>query len=102
MMHDRPRRLRQSRPVRELVAETRVHKSDLVQPHFVVADDAAEVPVDALPGIARQGVEPLLRTVEQDLKLGITSALLFGVVDTKDAHGTHCLLYTSPSPRDRG
>ncbi|MEC8252735.1 MAG: porphobilinogen synthase [Planctomycetota bacterium] len=89
MMHDRPRRLRQSRPVRELVAETRVHKSDLIQPHFVVADDAAEVPVDALPGISRQGVEPLLRTVEQDLELGITSALLFGVVDTKDAHGTH-------------
>ena len=59
------------------------------QPHFVVADDAAEVPVDALPGISRQGVEPLLRTVEQDLELGITSALLFGVVDTKDAHGTH-------------
>lgn len=74
MMHDRPRRLRQSRPVRELVAETRAHKSDLIQPHFVVADDAAEVPVDALPGISRQGVEPLLRTVEQDLELGITSA----------------------------
>lgn len=88
MIHDRPRRLRKSRPTRELVAETRVHKSDLVQPHFVVADDAAEVPVDALPGISRQGVEPLLRTVEQDLELGVTSALLFGVVDTKDAHGT--------------
>ena len=50
MIHDRPRRLSKSRPTRELVAETRVHKSDLVQPHVVVADDAAEVPVDALPG----------------------------------------------------
>lgn len=89
MIHDRPRRLRKSRAVRELVAETRVHKSDLIQPHFVVADDAAEVPVDALPGISRQGVEPLLRTVEQDLELGITSALLFGVVDTKDPRGAH-------------
>ena len=89
MMHDRPRRLRKSRPVRELVAETRVHASDLIQPHFVVDDDAAEVPVDALPGISRQGVEPLLRTVEGDLQLGITSVLLFGVVDTKDSLGTH-------------
>jgi len=88
MIHDRPRRLRKSRAVRELVAETRVHKSDLIQPHFVIADDAAEVPVEALPGISRQGVEPLLRTIEQDLALGITSALLFGVVDTKDSHGT--------------
>jgi len=88
MMHDRPRRLRKSRAVRELVAETRVHQSDLIQPHFVIADDTQEVAVDALPGISRQGIEPLLRTVEQDLELGITSALLFGVVDTKDAHGT--------------
>ena len=88
MIHDRPRRLRKSRAVRELVAETRVHKSDLIQPHFVIADDAAEVPVEALPGISRQGVEPLLRTIEQDLALGITSALLFGVVDAKDSHGT--------------
>ena len=88
MIHDRPRRLRKSGPVRELVAETRVHSSDLVQPHFVIADDRAEVPVDALPGISRQGIEPLLRTVEQDLEFGIRSALLFGVVDTKDALGT--------------
>ncbi len=71
MIHDRPRRLRKSGAVRELVAETRVHRSDLVQPHFVIADDRAEVPVDALPGISRQGIEPLLRTVEQDLELGI-------------------------------
>ncbi len=88
MIHDRPRRLRKSGAVRELVAETRVHRSDLVQPHFVIADDRAEVPVDALPGISRQGIEPLLRTVEQDLELGIRSALLFGVVETKDALGT--------------
>ena len=56
MMHDRPRRLRSSPAIRELVAETRVHASHLVQPHFVVADDGADVPVEALPGIARQGV----------------------------------------------
>jgi porphobilinogen synthase len=88
MIHDRPRRLRSSPAVRDLVAETRVHASHLVQPHFVVADDGADVPVDALPGIARKGVDVLLRTVEQDLELGVRSALLFGVVDDKDAHGT--------------
>lgn len=89
MMHERPRRLRKSRPVRELVAETRVHASHLIQPHFVVADDQADTPIKALPGISRQGVDPLLRTIEADLELGIHSVLLFGVVDTKDAHGTH-------------
>jgi len=88
-MHDRPRRLRKSRAVRELVAETRVHGSDLIQPHFVVADDEADVAIDALPGISRQGVEPLLRRVEQDLELGIHNVLLFGVLDEhKDATGS--------------
>ena len=59
-MHERPRRLRKSRPARELVAETRVHGSDLIQPHFVVADDQVDAPIEALPGISRQGIEPLL------------------------------------------
>ncbi|MEZ6038279.1 MAG: porphobilinogen synthase [Planctomycetota bacterium] len=91
-MHDRPRRLRNTKAVRELVAETRVAAQDLIQPHFVVADDAAEIPIAALPGIHRHGVQPLLRQVEADLELGIHSVLLFGVVDgasgKKDAHGT--------------
>ena len=87
-MHDRPRRLRKSQAMRELVAETRIHASNLIQPHFVVADDKANVPIDALPGIHRHGIEPLLKQIESDLDLGIHNVLLFGVVDTKDAHGT--------------
>lgn len=88
MLPDRPRRLRRSKALRDLVAETRVHAKDLVQPHFVVADDRADVPIDALPGIHRQGKDVLLRTVERDLELGVSSVLLFGVVDTKDATGS--------------
>lgn len=87
-MLDRPRRLRATPAIRELVAETRVAAHQLVQPHFVVADDRAEVAIPALPGIARMGKDVLRRRVAADLELGIRTALLFGVVDTKDAHGT--------------
>ena len=74
--------------LRDLVAETRVHAASLVQPHFVVDDDRAAIPVAALPGIHRHGVEPLLAQVEADLELGVRSVLLFGVVDDKDAVGS--------------
>ena len=87
-MHDRPRRLRRSPASRQLVAETRVHRDNLVQPHFVVASDGADVPIDALPGIHRQGIDALSRQIEGDLDLGIHSHLLFGVVDGKDPTGS--------------
>jgi porphobilinogen synthase len=53
----------------------------------VVADARAEVPIPALPGIARMGVDVLVRRVAADLELGIRTALLFGVVERKDPHG---------------
>jgi porphobilinogen synthase len=86
-MLDRPRRLRSSPAVRDLVAETRVTAAQLVQPHFVVPDDQAEVAIPALPGIARMGKDVLVRRIAADLELGIRTALLFGVVEQKDPHG---------------
>ncbi|MCC6671847.1 MAG: porphobilinogen synthase [Planctomycetes bacterium] len=86
-MHDRPRRLRATPAMRDLVAETRVVPAQLVQPHFVVPEDRAEVPIPALPGIARMGVDTLVRRVAADRELGIRTALLFGVVDKKDPLG---------------
>jgi porphobilinogen synthase len=85
---DRPRRLRATAALRELVAETHVRPQQLVQPHFVVAAADAEEPIAALPGIARMGVAPLLRRVRADLELGVRTVLLFGVVDAKDARGS--------------
>ncbi|MEM7199646.1 MAG: porphobilinogen synthase [Planctomycetota bacterium] len=87
-MRERPRRLRRTAALREMVAETRVAAEELIQPHFVLPDPAAEVPIESLPGIARMGTERLLAQVERDLELGIRTALLFGVVEGKDAMGT--------------
>ncbi len=86
-MSDRPRRLRRTAALRDLCAEVRIAPASLIQPHFVVADDRADRPIVALPGISRMGIEPLLRRVEADLELGIRSVLLFGVTDHKDPEG---------------
>jgi porphobilinogen synthase len=75
----RPRRLRFSPVVRDLVAESRLDNRMLVQPHFVVPGTGVSEAIDAMPGIEHQSVDRLLATVRHDLDLGIRSVLLFGV-----------------------
>ena len=84
----RPRRLRRTAALRELVAETHIHPSGLVQPHFVLPDQDKVEPLSSMPGIDRMGVKPLVRRVEADLELGIRSVLLFGIPAHKDARGS--------------
>jgi porphobilinogen synthase len=85
----RPRRLRRSAALRDLVAETRVRAEQLIMPHFVEPRDRGVDPIPSMPGIARLGVDDLVRTVEADRKLGIRSVLLFGTPPegAKDAEG---------------
>jgi len=98
-MSDRPRRLRRTAAMRDLCAETRLHPSSLIQPHFVVPDDKADHPIDALPGISHMGVEPLLKRVETDLEYGVRSVLLFGVTDDKHPEGRSGEHATAPAQR---
>ncbi|HJU84418.1 MAG TPA: porphobilinogen synthase [Holophagaceae bacterium] len=86
----RPRRLRTTAAIRDLVAETDLRPRHLVQPHFV-QPQAGTSAIDSLPGISRNGIEETCRVVEQDLKRGLRTVLLFGVPEGKDpdAHGAH-------------
>ena len=45
-MRVRPRRLRRTPVLREAVAETHVRSSQLIQPHFVIEEDDAVVPME--------------------------------------------------------
>jgi len=87
-MRIRPRRLRRTPLLREAVAETRLVPAQLVQPHFVLPEARARSPVESLPGIERTGIEPLVEAVGRDLDLGLTSVLLFGLYEGKDATGS--------------
>ncbi len=70
-MIKRPRRLRRTAAIRDLVAETHVSAHNLVQPHFVLPQDDEVRPIDAMPGIDRMGQDALVRRAESDLELGI-------------------------------
>ena len=74
----RPRRLRRTPALRDLVAETRVTAAELIMPHFVLPTDKADVPIGSMPGISLHGIDNLLARVEADRKLGIRAVLLFG------------------------
>jgi porphobilinogen synthase len=85
MIKIRPRRLRASASLREAVAETRLHVSRLIQPHFVIEGDNSTSVIEAMPGIARMGINKLVERVGADFELGIRSVLLFGLAEHKDA-----------------
>ena len=84
-MRIRPRRMRRTPLLREIVAETHVHPRQLIQAHFVVEEDGARLPISSMPGIERMGLSPLVDRVGADLELGLSTVLLFGVTDHKDA-----------------
>jgi len=96
----RPRRLRRTQALRDLVAETRVTAEQLIMPHFVLPNEGRE-PVGSMPGIDRMGVTELTKRVEKDRELGIRSVLLFGLAPdgVKDPEGRHAADPESAVPR---
>ena len=84
----RLRRLRRTPALRELVAETRVHASDLVYPLFIVEGQHQRRAVASMPGIYQQSLDNALIEIDQALKLGIRAIMLFGVPEEKDPAGT--------------
>lgn len=82
MIH-RPRRLRKTAIVRELVAETRLNKNMFVYPLFVVHGTKIKHPISAMPGVNHFSIDELLTEVELLIKLGINKVLLFGVGEKK-------------------
>ena len=89
-MNIRPRINRWTAARRELLFGDSM-LSSLVQPHFVVAGENVDQPIEGMPGIHQQSVDVLLKTVEDDLAHGLRAVMLFGVVASghKDAHASH-------------
>ncbi len=80
----RPRRLRRTPVIRELVAERTFTTHGLIQPYFVTDGRSIREEIKGLPGINRESVDRLVESVSADVKLGINKIMLFGVTDRKD------------------
>lgn len=84
----RPRRLRRSAALRDLVAEVEVGVHDLVAPLFVREGIDHPQPIGSLPGVVQHTRDSLRAEVEQLATLGVRSVILFGVPAQKDPVGS--------------
>ena len=84
----RPRRLRRTQALRDLVAETRLNVNDLVAPLFVREGIDAPIPILSLPGVVQHTRASLRTEVRELADLGIKSVILFGIPSTKDEIGS--------------
>jgi len=84
----RPRRLRRTRVLRDLVRETGVTRRDLVAPLFVKEGIGEPVAISSMPGHWQHTLESLRKEAAELASLGIPALLLFGVPASKDAEGS--------------
>jgi porphobilinogen synthase len=86
----RPRRLRTTAAIRRLVAETRVHPSQLILPVFVADGLAEPHPISSLPGVVQHSLDSVRAEAVRAVEAGLGGIAVFGVpLDTdKDALGS--------------
>lgn len=84
----RPRRLRQSAPLRALVRETTLSKDDLVYPLFVVPGNGVRREIGSMPGQYHLSVDELLRELDDATAAGVSAIVLFGLPEQKDDRGS--------------
>ena len=83
----RPRRLRRTPVLRELVRETSVSRRDLVAPLFVKQGIDEPAPIPSMPGHYQHTLESLRKEAADLAGLGVPALLLFGIPARKDAEG---------------
>ena len=84
----RPRRLRTSATLRKMVRETRMDKSSLIYPMFVVEGNGIKQEIPSMPGQFRYSVDQLEGKMNELLDCGVSSVMLFGIPDHKDEVGS--------------
>ncbi|GGD64032.1 porphobilinogen synthase [Microbacterium murale] len=84
----RPRRLRQSSAVRNLVRETSLEPRQLVLPMFVREGISEAVQITSMPGVAQHSLDSLRRAAVEAAEAGVGGVMLFGVPAVRDAIGS--------------
>ncbi len=84
----RPRRLRRTAALRDLVAETDLRPIDLIAPLFVRDGIDEPQPISSLPGVVQHTRDSLRAEVKALAAAGVRAVMLFGVPATKDATGS--------------
>jgi porphobilinogen synthase len=86
MLHltHRPRRLRSTDKMRQLVRETRLDVRQLIYPLFVSEKISGRFEIQSMPGVAQLSLSSLKDECQSIAQLGIPAVLLFGIPEQKD------------------
>jgi porphobilinogen synthase len=82
------RRLRKSGVLRDMVRETELSPSHLVQPLFVQLGEDERTPIESMPGVERLSISHAVEEAGAAHALGVPAVLLFGVPAEKDVQGS--------------
>jgi porphobilinogen synthase len=90
---NRPRRLRLSNSIRNLIAETQLNSSDFLMPVFVKEGISKPEPITSLSGIFRYDLKSIVSYCKQLKKYGIQGCLLFAAIneDKKNSQATEAV-----------
>jgi len=83
-MKQRPRRLRATREIRNLVRETEFSPQNLIAPVFVVEGEGIKRAIKSMPGVFQYSVDLLIEQAKALYDLGIGGIIVFGIPDHKD------------------
>ena len=86
-MH-RPRRLRRSPALRNLVRETQLSAQDFILPLFVSEKLKERRPVASMPGVFQLSVKEIVDEAQRAQDFGLQAVLLFGIPEQKDEQAT--------------
>ena len=84
----RPRRLRRTEALRDLVRETDVRPRHLIAPLFVKEGIREPAPIGSMPGQSQHTLESLVKEAREIVARGIRGIVLFGIPERKDAEGS--------------
>jgi porphobilinogen synthase len=84
----RPRRLRRTSLLRQMVRETRLDRSDLIYPLFVCEGTGIRREISSMPGNYNLSIDKLLEEVQAARDDGVTAVILFGLPAGKDGRAT--------------
>ncbi|RLB37599.1 MAG: porphobilinogen synthase [Deltaproteobacteria bacterium] len=84
----RPRRLRRTRVLRDMVRETSLSPKDFIYPLFVKPGKGVRDPIGSMPGQYQFSVDTLVQEAKEAWGMGIPAVILFGIPDAKDPTGS--------------
>jgi porphobilinogen synthase len=84
----RPRRLRRTPALRDLVRETSLDAGDLIAPLFVKEGIADRAEIVSMPGQYQHTLESLRKEAVDIAATGVTAFMIFGLPSHKDAEGS--------------